>query len=61
MADLYSSEGEYQGTTEVIDREPVEYKVSYRNEQGHKFRLMFRQKPNPVGFVWDYKKFKRRG
>lgn len=36
--------------TSTVHEETRSAKVTYQNEQGKQFRVMVRQKPNPIGF-----------
>jgi len=52
MADLYSTWDEtYQGNTTVLESDR-EFLVKYPVEDGPEFRVIFRVKPNPIGFIW---------
>lgn len=57
MAEIYSTwDGTYQGTTSIIDQEPEEWLVKYPKGDGTYFRVIVRKKPNPIGFIWRWKK-----
>lgn len=53
LSDLYSQwDGTYQGNTNVIETD-TEFLVTYYSECGTKTtKLIFRKKPNPIGFIW---------
>ncbi len=36
--------------TVLVHTDTPEAKVTYRGENGSKFRVIYRQKPNPIGF-----------
>jgi hypothetical protein len=39
-----------RATVAVDDDRPQTITVAYRNAEGDRFRLKFRQRPNPIGF-----------
>lgn len=52
MADIYSTwDGTFQGNTNVLDIEK-EFLVKYPASNSGQFKLIFRVKPNPIGFIW---------
>lgn len=52
MGDIYSTwDRTFQGSTTMIEN-VKEYLVSYRTENGKPYRVIFRVKPNPIGFIW---------
>jgi len=40
-----------QRASVTVHTDTPEAKVTYRNESGAKFRVIVRQKPNPIGFA----------
>lgn len=40
----------YSRASCVVHTDTPSVKVTYRNEEGSRFNLIFRQKPNPIGF-----------
>lgn len=53
--DLYEDDY-YPATMEIIDQMPEEFLVKYPTGDGEYFRVIFRKKPNPIGFIWRWEK-----
>lgn len=52
MAELYSAySGDLQGSTQIVENEQKDFLVKYPRGDGSSFKVLFRSKPNPIGFV----------
>lgn len=52
MAEIYSTwSGDFQGSTNIVENDQKDYLVKYPKPDGGTFKVMFRAKPNPIGFI----------
>jgi len=52
MAELYSTySGDFQGSTNIVENEQKQFLVKYPKTSGGSFSVIYRAKPNPIGFV----------